>query len=91
MEWAYIPHFYYKYYVYTYATGLSSGLAIAALVRQKGEPAVKAYLDMLRGGCSEPPLVLLKKAGVDLTTPAPIEAAMRTFERTLGEVEALTK
>ncbi len=91
MEWAYIPHFYYKYYVYSYATGLSSGIAIADLVREKGEPAAKAYLDMLRGGCSEPPLVLLKKAGVDLTTPAPIEAAMKTFERTLGEVEALLK
>ena len=89
MEWAYIPHLYYKYYVYSYATGLSSGIAIANRVREKGEPAAHAYLDMLRAGCSEPPLVLLKKAGVDLTTPAPIEAAMKTFQRTLDEVEQL--
>jgi oligoendopeptidase F len=89
MEWAYVDHFFYKYYVYTYATGLSSGIAIADRVRQQGEPAVQAYLGMLRGGCSKPPLELLKGAGVDLTTPAPVEAAMKTFERTLTEVETL--
>jgi oligoendopeptidase F len=89
MEWAYIPHFYYKYYVYTYASGLTSGLAIADRVRTLGAPAVEAYLGMLRGGCSKPPLELLKGAGVDLTTPAPIEAAMQTFARTLDEVEKL--
>jgi oligoendopeptidase F len=89
MEWAYIPHFYYKYYVYAYATGLASGIAIADRVREQGEPAVQAYLGMLRGGCSKPPLELLKGAGVDLTTPAPIEAAMKTFARTLDEVEKL--
>lgn len=89
LEWAYIPHFYYKYYVYSYATGLSSGIAIADRVRELGEPAVQAYLGMLKGGCSRPPLDLLKEAGVDLTTPAPVEAAMKTFERTLNEVERL--
>jgi oligoendopeptidase F len=89
MEWAYIPHLYYKYYVYSYATGLSSGIAIADRIRERGEPAVQAYLGMLRAGCSAPPIELLKKAGVDLTTPAPIEAAMRTFQRTLAEVEQL--
>jgi oligoendopeptidase F len=89
MEWSFIPHFYYKYYVYQYATGLSSGIAIADRVRQLGKPAVEAYLGMLKGGCSEPPLTLLRKAGVDLTTPAPIDAAMRSFESTLAEVERL--
>ncbi|MDD3180478.1 MAG: oligoendopeptidase F family protein [Opitutaceae bacterium] len=89
MEWAYISHFFYKYYVYAYATGLSSGIAIADRVRTEGEPAVQAYLGMLRGGCAKPPLELLKAAGVDLATPAPIEAAMRTFARTLDEVEKL--
>jgi oligoendopeptidase F len=87
MEWAYIDHFFYKYYVYAYATGLSSGIAFADRVREQGEPAAQAYLDMLRGGCSKPPLVLLKDAGVDLTTGAPVEAAMNTFARTLEEVE----
>jgi oligoendopeptidase F len=89
LEWAYIPHLFYKYYVYAYATGLSSGIAIADRVREQGEPAVQAYLGMLKGGCSQPPLELLKGAGVDLATPAPVEAAMKSFERTLDEVEKL--
>jgi oligoendopeptidase F len=89
MEWSYVPHFYYKYYVYVYATGLASGIAIADRVREQGAPAVDAYLGMLKGGCSEPPLALLQKAGVDLTRSDPIEAAMRAFSRTLDEVEGL--
>jgi oligoendopeptidase F len=89
MEWAYIPHFYYKYYVYSYATGLSSGIAIADRVKNLGPPAATAFLDMLRGGASAPPLELLASAGVDLTTPAALDAAMMTFERTLHEVEKL--
>ena len=89
MEWAYISHFYYKYYVYAYATGLASGIAIADRVRELGQPAVDAYLGMLASGSAEPSLVLLKKAGVDLTRPEPIDAAMRTFARTMDEVEKL--
>jgi oligoendopeptidase F len=89
MEWAHIPHFFYKYYVYAYATGLASGIAIADRVRDQGAPAAEAFLGMLKGGCSKSPLELLKDAGADLTTPAPIEAAMRTFARTLDEVEKL--
>jgi oligoendopeptidase F len=89
MEWAYIPHFYYKYYVYTYATGLASGIAIADRVKRLGEPAADAYLEMLKGGASKPPLELLAGAGVDLTKPDALEAAMRTFEETLDQVEEL--
>jgi oligoendopeptidase F len=89
MEWAGVPHFYYKYYVWAYATGLSSGIAIADRIRELGKPAADAYLGMLASGCAEPPVELLKKAGVDLTRPEAIEAAMRTFERTLNEVEGL--
>lgn len=89
IEWAYIPHFYYKYYVFTYATGLTSGIALSERIRS-GEPgAVDAYLGMLEGGCSRPPLDQLKDAGVDLTTPEPIEAAMAVFERTLDQLEEL--
>ncbi len=92
MEWAYIPHFYYKYYVYTYATGLSSGIAIAQGLRgDHPEQAQKGFLDMLSGGCSEPPLALLKKAGVDLTKPDAIEAALDSFSDTLTEMEKLIK
>jgi oligoendopeptidase F len=86
MEWAYIPHFYYKYYVYSYATGLSCGLAIAEKVKIEGQPAVDAYLEMLKGGCSEPPLDLLRKAGVDLTSPQAISAALERFDRTITEL-----
>ncbi len=89
MEWAYVDHFFYKYYVYAYATGLSCGIAFADRVRTQGEPAMQAYLGMLAGGCSKPPLELLRDAGVDLTTPAPVEAAMQTFARTLDEVDRL--
>jgi oligoendopeptidase F len=88
-EWAYIPHFYYKYYVYSYATGLTSGIAIADRVTALGEPAAAAYLGMLAGGASAPPLELLAGAGVDLTKPDALAAAMKTFEATLDEVERL--
>ena len=86
MEWSYIPHFYYKYYVYSYATGLSCGLAIAERVKDQGQPAVEAYLGMLTGGCSKAPLELLKGVGVDLTSPAAIEAALERFDRTITEL-----
>ncbi len=90
MEWAYVPHFYYKYYVFTYATGLSSGIAIAKGLRgENPEAAQKGLIAMLSGGCSEPPLTLLKKAGVDLTRPDAIEAALQSFDETLSEMEEL--
>jgi oligoendopeptidase F len=89
LEWAYIPHFYYKYYVYSYATGMTSGVAIADRVKTLGEPAAKQFLAMLQGGASAPPLELLAGAGVDLTRPDALDAAMKTFEETLTEVEKL--
>ncbi|MCU0304348.1 MAG: oligoendopeptidase F family protein [Thermoanaerobaculales bacterium] len=89
VEWAYIPHFYYKYYVFTYATGLASGAAIAERVAS-GDPAARdAYLGMLAGGCSKPPLDLLAGAGVDLTRPDAIAAALDLFDRTLTELEGI--
>ena len=89
MEWAYIPHFYYKYYVYSYATGMTSGIAIADRVKKLGEPAARDFLAMLQGGASAPPLELLAGAGVDLTKPDALDAAMKTFEETLAKVEKL--
>ncbi len=89
MEWAYVSHFYYKYYVFSYATGLSSGIALADRVRSAGPEAVEAYLGMLKAGNSAPPLELLKAAGVDLTRPEAIRAAVALFERTLEELEGL--
>ena len=89
MEWAYIPHFYYKYYVFSYATGLSSGIALAGKVTAGGDDARKAYLGMLQGGSSKPPLDLLRDAGVDLTKPDAIEAAAKLLDDTLARMEAL--
>jgi oligoendopeptidase F len=89
VEWAYIPHFYYKYYLFTYATGLSAGITLAEKVRQGGPAARDAYLGMLKGGSSRPPLALLRSAGVDLTKPEAIETAARLMDRTLGEIETI--
>lgn len=89
MEWAYVGHFYYKFYMYTYATGLSSGIAFAEKV-QSGDPsAVERYLDMLKSGSSAPPLTLLKKAGLDWTKPEAVDAAARLMDRTITEMERL--
>jgi oligoendopeptidase F len=91
IEWAYIPHFYYKYYMYSYALGLSSGIALAERV-QTGDPAKRdAYLEMLAGGSSKPPLDLLKGGGVDLTKPEAVEAAARLMQKTLDEMRAIMK
>lgn len=89
MEWAYIGHFYYKYYMFTYATGLSSGIALAERIRTMGAPARDAFLGMLAGGSSKPPLDLLRDAGVDLTKPEAVEAATRLLDETLGKMEVL--
>ncbi|MBR4985356.1 MAG: oligoendopeptidase F [Proteobacteria bacterium] len=87
-EWAYIPHFYYKYYVYSYATGLSSALSFASLIEQSPENAQK-YLTMLKSGSAKDSVTLLREAGVDLTTPAPIAFALQEFDKTLTELETL--
>ena len=88
MEWAYVPHFYWKYYVWVYATGLSSGIALADRVRQ-GPAERDAVLEMLGSGCARPPLDLLRDAGVDLSRPDAIEAALQSFAASLDELEAL--
>jgi len=75
--------------VYSYATGLSCGIAIAEDVKLRGQPAVDGYLKMLSGGCAQPPLALLKEAGVDLTKPDAINAALARFDRIVGELAVL--
>jgi oligoendopeptidase F len=89
MEWAYIPHFYWKYYVFSYATGMSSGIAIAKRIQSGEEGAVEDYLGMLKGGSSRPPLELLRLAGADLTKPDAIAAALKLFAETIDELEEL--
>jgi len=87
-EWARVPHFYYNFYVYQYATGLSAALALSRGILTEGQPAVDRYLRFLSGGSSRSSIDLLKEAGVDMTTPAPIEAAMAVFAGLLDELEA---
>ena len=89
MEWARIPHFYYDYYVFQYASGYSAAIALSRKILAEGEPAVKDYLRFLSGGCSKSPIDLLKDAGVDMTTPAPVEEALALFGELLDEMEAL--
>ncbi|MCX7792311.1 MAG: oligoendopeptidase F, partial [Chloroflexaceae bacterium] len=78
-EWARIPHFYYNFYVYQYATGLSAALALSRQIITEGQPAVERYITFLRSGSSRPSIDLLRDAGVDMTTPAPVQAAMDTY------------
>ncbi len=89
VEWAYIPHFYYNFYVYTYVTGLISAVALSEKVLAEGDAAAKPYLRMLSRGSSDYPLTLLEDAGVDMTTSEPYDIAMARFEKVLDEVEAL--
>ena len=91
MEWARIPHFYYNYYVFQYATGYSAAIALSRKILSEGESAVKDYLGFLGGGCSKSPIDLLKGAGVDMTSPEPINQALKLFDELLDEMEELTK
>ncbi len=89
IEWARIPHFYYNYYVFQYATGYSAAIALSRKILAEGESAVKDYLNFLSGGCSKSPIELLKGAGVDMTGPEPVEAALSLFGELLDEMETL--
>ena len=89
MEWARIPHFYYNYYVFQYATGYSAAIALSRRILGEGEQAVSNYLNFLSGGCSRSPIDLLKGAGVDMTTPEPVNKALELFGELLDEMEAL--
>ena len=89
IEWARIPHFYYDYYVFQYATGYAAAIALSRRILSEGEPAVKDYLGFLSGGCSKSPIDLLKGAGVDMTGPQPVNDALALFGELLDEVESL--
>lgn len=88
-EWERIPHFYTPFYVYKYATGLSAALAIATKILAGDTETRDKYIEFLSSGDSNYPLELLKKVGVDMTTPAPIEEALHLFDTKLQELKAL--
>ena len=89
VEWARIPHFYYNYYVFQYATGYSAAIALSRKVLDGGEKELGDYLGFLSGGCSKTPIDLLKGAGVDMTSPEPVNQALELFGRLLDEMEEL--
>ncbi len=89
MEWSRIPHFYSSFYVYKYATGFSAATAIAEKILTEGKPAVDKYLEFLKSGGSNYPIELLKIAGVDMSSPQPIQDALAVFEKTLDELEGI--
>ncbi|OEH91609.1 oligoendopeptidase F [Bacillus solimangrovi] len=89
LEWSRIPHFYYNYYVYQYATGFSAATALSQQILDEGEVAVNRYVDFLKAGSSDYPIEVLKHAGVDMTTKQPIEQALQVFEAKLSELEEL--
>lgn len=89
MEWARIPHFYYDYYVYQYATGFSAAIALSQRILNEGAPAVKDYIGFLSGGCSADPITLLKGAGVDMTGKQAVEEALGLFSSLLDEMDGL--
>ncbi|MGG1369209.1 oligoendopeptidase F [Priestia megaterium] len=89
LEWARIPHFYYNYYVYQYATGFSAAAALSKQILEEGNAAVERYVGFLKSGSSDYPIEVLKKAGVDMTTSQPIEEALAVFEEKLTEMERL--
>ena len=88
-QWTQVPHFYYDYYVYQYATGYAAAIALSQSILNEGTPAVADYLGFLSGGCSKPPIELLRGAGVDMATPAPGDAALGYFAELIEELEGL--
>ena len=91
LEWSRIPHFYRGFYVYQYATGIAAATALAQKILQEGQPAVEGYLNFLRGGSSKISIDLLRDAGVDMTSPEPIERAVSFFSGLVDQLEELVR
>ncbi|MDD6651845.1 MAG: oligoendopeptidase F [Eggerthellales bacterium] len=91
LEWARIPHFYYRYYVYQYATGFSAAIALSNRILTEGPSAVEDYLGFLKGGCSKPPIDLLRGAGVDMSSPEPVNSALALFDSLVTELSDLAE
>jgi oligoendopeptidase F len=87
--WSRIPHFYYNFYVYQYATGYAAAAALSQKILDNDEGALSAYKKFLSSGSSAYPIDLLKRAGVDMTTSGPVEDTIRLFDRLVGELEEL--
>ncbi len=91
LEWARIPHFYYNFYMFQYATGFSAAIALSSGILKEGQPAVDRYLKFLSAGCTKDPVSLLRDAGVDMASPAPVNEALKLFGSLIKEMEELVK
>lgn len=89
IEWARIPHFYMDFYVYQYVTGYSAATTLAEKILQDGQPAQENYINFLKSGGSDYSINLLKQAGVDMSSPQPIEITLTKFSKMLDEMEKL--
>jgi oligoendopeptidase F len=89
MEWAYIPHFYYNYYVYQYSTSFTASIALAEKVMSGDTNALNRYIEFLSSGGSDYPIELLKKAGVDMTTSEPLEKTIQSMNKVMDEIEKI--
>ena len=89
VEWSKIPHLYYDFYVYQYATGYAAAMALSRRILEEGQPAVDRYISFLSGGCSDSPIELLKNAGIDMTTPEPVTEALQIFGKLIDELDSL--
>ena len=86
LEWARIPHFYYHFYVYQYATGFAAAIALSQRILNEGPAAREEYLNFLKGGSSKPPIELLRGAGVDMMSTEPITHALAQFDSMIDEL-----
>ena len=91
MEWAFIPHFYYNFYVFQYSTSFTASMALAQAVINKEPGAKERYMKFISGGCSQYPIDILKEAGVDMTTSAPFDSTIKEMNAIMDEIEALIK
>jgi oligoendopeptidase F len=91
IEWAFIPHFYYNFYVYQYATSIAGAALFTEAIAKEGRPAAERFLAMLRAGGSDDPYKIYRRAGIDLASPAPYQALIARMDRIMDEIEALRK
>lgn len=89
IEWARIPHFYYNFYVFQYATGFSAAITLSEKILKEGDSAVGKYMEFLKSGSSDYPINVLKKAGVDMTQKEALKSAMELFKELVDEMDRL--
>jgi len=91
IEWAFVPHFFYNFYVYQYATSMAGAAEFTHAIEHEGRPAAERFLTMLRAGGSDYPYELYKRAGIDMASPAPYQALIARMDRIMDQIEAVKR